>query len=138
MSGSVAPALVESPDDLISYHVSDSSPVNPNADKGYLERFIHGELYKRYPGVNCVIHSHSEAVLPYASTQVPLVPVFHMAGFLGELSSYVAPGVVVLDKYRANKIHRKANGCQYSTSPGTTAPATFKTCSSAIPGLGQP
>lgn len=52
MSGSVAPALVESSDDLIEYHVSDSSPVNPNAKKGYIERHIHGEIFKRYADVN--------------------------------------------------------------------------------------
>jgi len=33
--------------------------------------------------VNCVIHSHAEAVLPYVTSGVPLLPVFHMAGFLG-------------------------------------------------------
>jgi ribulose-5-phosphate 4-epimerase/fuculose-1-phosphate aldolase len=37
-----------------------------------------------FPSVNCVVHSHAESVLPYVSTQVPLVPVFHMAGFLGK------------------------------------------------------
>jgi ribulose-5-phosphate 4-epimerase/fuculose-1-phosphate aldolase len=83
MSGSVAPALVESPDDLIEYHVADSSPVNPNVKKGYLERYIHGEIFKLYPEVGCVIHSHSEAVLAFTTSGVPLVPVFHMAGFLG-------------------------------------------------------
>jgi ribulose-5-phosphate 4-epimerase/fuculose-1-phosphate aldolase len=85
MSGSVAPALVESPDDLIEYNVSDSSPVHSNAKKGYLERHIHGEIFKRYPDVNCVIHSHSEAVLAFTVGRVPLVPVYHMAGFLGML-----------------------------------------------------
>lgn len=83
MSGSVAPALVESADDLIEYHVLDSSPVNPNAKRGYLERHIHGEIFKRYQDVNCVIHSHSDSVLAYTASGVPLVPVFHMAGFLG-------------------------------------------------------
>jgi ribulose-5-phosphate 4-epimerase/fuculose-1-phosphate aldolase len=83
MSGSVAPALVESPDDLIEYHVADSSPVNPNSKRGYLERYIHSEIFKHYPDVNCVIHSHSEAVLAFTTSGVPLVPVFHMAGFLG-------------------------------------------------------
>ena len=85
MCGYMAPALVTYPDDLIEYRVEDSSPVNPGAKKGYSERFIHGEMYRRFPGVNCVVHSHSEAVLPYVASGVPLKPVFHMAGFLGEL-----------------------------------------------------
>lgn len=83
MSGYMAPALVTSPDDLIEYWVKDSSPVSPNAKKGYSERFIHGELFRRFPDVNCVVHSHAEAVLPYVTSGVPLLPMFHMAGFLG-------------------------------------------------------
>jgi len=84
MCGYMAPALVTSANDLIQYQVSDSSPVDPGAKKGYSERFIHGEMYKMFPEVNCVVHSHAEAVLPYVTSGVPLMPVFHMAGFLGE------------------------------------------------------
>ncbi|KIX00824.1 uncharacterized protein Z518_09889 [Rhinocladiella mackenziei CBS 650.93] len=40
------------------------------------------ELYKRYPDVNCVIHSHADDVLPQAVSGVPLKPVCHMTGFL--------------------------------------------------------
>jgi ribulose-5-phosphate 4-epimerase/fuculose-1-phosphate aldolase len=84
MCGYMAPAMVSSPKDLIHYHVSDSSTVDLNAPKGYSERFIHGELFKRYPSVNCVIHSHAEEVLPYVvSMGVPLQAVYHMSGFLG-------------------------------------------------------
>jgi len=83
MSGDRAPALVSSPLDLIEYKVLDSSPVDPNSKKGYQERFIHSEIYKRYPEVNSVIHSHSEAVLPYTMSGVAMKPTFHIAGFLG-------------------------------------------------------
>lgn len=84
MCGYMAPAMVCSPSDLIDYHVSDSNPVDPKAKKGYSERFIHGEIFKRFPSVNCVIHSHAEEVLPYVvSTGVPMRAVYHMAGFLG-------------------------------------------------------
>jgi ribulose-5-phosphate 4-epimerase/fuculose-1-phosphate aldolase len=84
MSGDRAPALVSSPFDLIEYKISDSSPVGLSSKKGYQERFIHSEIYKRYPGVNSVIHSHSEAVLPYTMNGVPMKPAFHIAGFLGQ------------------------------------------------------
>jgi len=57
--------------------------VEQNAKKGYAERFIHGEIFRMYSSVNCVIHSHAEDVLPYVTSGVPLVPLFHMAGFLG-------------------------------------------------------
>lgn len=83
MSGYLAPALVEDVDDLIEYYVDGSDPVDPNAKKGYSERFIHGEIFKRYPAVNSVVHSHAESVLPYVTSNVPLKPVFHMGGFLG-------------------------------------------------------
>ncbi|KIW12084.1 hypothetical protein PV08_09358 [Exophiala spinifera] len=84
MCGYMAPAMVSSPADLIHYHVSTSEPVDPSAKKGYSERFIHGEVFRRFPSVNCVIHSHAEEVLPYVvSTGVSLRAVYHMAGFLG-------------------------------------------------------
>ena len=83
MCGYMPPALVENADDLIEYYVNGSATVDPYAKKGYSERFIHGEIYKRYPDVNCVVHSHAEAVLPYATSTVPLRPVYHMGGFLG-------------------------------------------------------
>lgn len=83
MCAYMPPALVSGPEDLIHYHISDSSPVDPNAPKGYSERFIHGEIFKCYPSVNCVIHSHAEEVLPYVVTGVSLKAVYHMSGFLG-------------------------------------------------------
>ncbi len=86
MCGYMAPAIVTSSDDLIEYWVKDSSTVDPAAKKGYAERFIHGEMFRMFPSVNCVIHSHAEDVLPYVTSGVPLMPVFHMAGFLGMLS----------------------------------------------------
>lgn len=50
----------------------------------YLERYIHSEIYKARPDVNCVLHSHSPAVLPYCFTDQPLRPVTHMGAYLGE------------------------------------------------------
>lgn len=92
MCGYMAPAIVTSSDDLIEYWVQDSSPVSPDAKKGYSERFIHGEMFKMFDDVNCVIHSHAEAVLPYVTSGVPLLPVFHMAGFLGKYTvSFLMP-----------------------------------------------
>lgn len=83
MSGNLAPALVSSLQDLVEYKVSDASAVNEDAPRGYAERFIHSELYKKYRGVNSVIHSHAEAVIPFGVCSVPLRPVFHMGGVMG-------------------------------------------------------
>ncbi|GKT50049.1 decarboxylase tropJ [Colletotrichum spaethianum] len=65
MSLNIAPAQVSSPEDLIAYNIEDAEPVNPNCSQGFAERRIHSEIYKRHPGVNAVVHSHSEAVVPY-------------------------------------------------------------------------
>jgi ribulose-5-phosphate 4-epimerase/fuculose-1-phosphate aldolase len=83
MCGYMAPALVSDPRDLITYDIATSDPIESVPHPGYSERFIHSEILKRFPEVNCVIHSHAEDVLPYVVCGVPLQPVYHMAGFLG-------------------------------------------------------
>ena len=51
----------------------------------YLERFIHGEIYRRRPDVMAVVHSHSPTVVPFSVVpNVKLRPVCHMSGFLGQ------------------------------------------------------
>ena len=82
-----APALIRTASDFISYWVSDSSPVDADVPQGYSERYIHGELLRRFPKANCVVHSHSEDVIPFTlglAGESPVRPVFHMAGFMGE------------------------------------------------------
>ncbi|EOA91554.1 uncharacterized protein SETTUDRAFT_86515 [Exserohilum turcica Et28A] len=83
-----APALVKNVSDFNSYWVRDSSPVDKDAPQGYSERFIHGEILRKFPKANCVVHSHSEDVIPFTIGHGPKQPrpvraVFHMAGFLG-------------------------------------------------------
>jgi HCOMODA/2-hydroxy-3-carboxy-muconic semialdehyde decarboxylase len=81
MSRSMAPALVTA-DDILEYNL-DSTPVDQRGRAVYLERFIHGEIYRLRPDVQAVVHSHSPAVIPYANVKVPLRPMNHIAGFLG-------------------------------------------------------
>lgn len=95
MSGDRAPALVSSPSDLIEYRISDALPVDPSAKNGYQERFIHSEIYKRFPEVKSVIHSHSEAVLPYTMNGVEMRAAFHIAGFLGTVLPYIISNIQV-------------------------------------------
>ena len=83
MSRYIAPGTISSPNDLIEYHVKDAEPLDPTSSKGYSERCIHSECYKRFPNINSVIHSHSEAVVPYSISGVKLQACYHMAGFLG-------------------------------------------------------
>lgn len=75
------PALVSSPDDLVEYNVESAEAVEKNAKPGYLERFIHSEIYKRFPAINSIVHSHSSDVLPYCISGVPLKNTIHMVSW---------------------------------------------------------
>lgn len=82
LARSMAPALVTA-EDIIEYDL-DSNPIDPKGRASYLERFIHGEIYKTRPDVVAVVHSHSPAVIPFANSAVQLQPMNHIAGFLGD------------------------------------------------------
>ena len=88
MARSIAPALV-TPADIIEYDL-DSNPCNANGRNSFLERFIHGEIYKARPEVMSVVHSHSPSVIPFGLVGVPMQAMFHNAAFL-------AAGVPVFD-----------------------------------------
>ena len=79
MSRSLAPQLVTPGDILL--HDPDSEPVADDR-RPYLERFLHGEVYRTRPDVMAVVHSHAETVVPFGVTQGKLRPVYHMASFL--------------------------------------------------------
>ena len=81
LSKSMAPALVTAAD-IMTFDL-DSNPVDGSGRTPYLERFIHGEIYKVRPDVKAIVHSHSPAVLPFADTNIKLKPMNHVAGFLG-------------------------------------------------------
>jgi ribulose-5-phosphate 4-epimerase/fuculose-1-phosphate aldolase len=82
LSRSLAPALVTA-DDIMEYDL-DSNPVDAQDRVLYVERFIHGEIYKARPDVRAVVHHHSPAVIPFGVSAVPLRPLYHMAAFLWE------------------------------------------------------
>ncbi len=88
MSRSIAPALV-TPADIIEYDL-ESNPCNANGRGSFLERFIHGEIYKARADINAVVHSHSPSVIPFGLVNVPMQAMFHNAAF-------IAAGVPVFD-----------------------------------------
>lgn len=49
----------------------------------YLERFIHASIYAARPDIDAVIHSHSDAVLPFSVSNLALQAVFHSASAIG-------------------------------------------------------
>ncbi|MPZ73948.1 MAG: class II aldolase/adducin family protein [Nitriliruptorales bacterium] len=62
----------------------DGAPVSDSRPP-YLERFIHGAVYATRPETTCVVHAHTEAVLPYTITDVSLRPVVHDASDIGSV-----------------------------------------------------
>jgi len=81
LSRSLAPALVTSAD-LQQYDLN-STPVDSAAQPSFLERFIHGEIYRARPDVQAIVHSHMSSVIPFGVTGTTLKPLYHMAAFLG-------------------------------------------------------
>jgi ribulose-5-phosphate 4-epimerase/fuculose-1-phosphate aldolase len=78
---SLAPALVTR-DDLMTLDL-DGNPVDHDARRPFLERFLHGAIYRRRPDVQAVVHSHAASVIPFSVSSVPLKPLHHVSGFLG-------------------------------------------------------
>jgi HCOMODA/2-hydroxy-3-carboxy-muconic semialdehyde decarboxylase len=61
---------------------ADSEPLAGERRKGFIERYIHGEIYRSRPEVMAVVHSHSPSVIPFGVTKTKLRPVYHMGSFL--------------------------------------------------------
>ena len=80
ISRNLAPGLV-TPDDI---QVIGLDGTTADDRPSYLERFIHGEIYRARADVQAVVHSHSAAMVPFSISRTPLQAVWHMAGFLGE------------------------------------------------------
>lgn len=81
LSCSRAPDLVAA-GDIMAFDL-DSNALDADTRKPYLERFIHGEIYRARPDVAAVVHSHAPSVIPFAASSVALRPIYHMASFLG-------------------------------------------------------
>ena len=81
MSRSLAPELVTAAD-IMEFDL-DSNPVDPRGRAVYLERFIHGAIYKARPDVKAIVHDHPPALIAFSVSAVKLQPVYHMGSFLG-------------------------------------------------------
>ena len=74
--------LVEA-DDIMDFRL-DGQVVDENDERPpYLERFIHAAIFDGRPEINCVIHAHTESILPFTVTDTPFIPVFHNASEIG-------------------------------------------------------
>jgi ribulose-5-phosphate 4-epimerase/fuculose-1-phosphate aldolase len=81
LARNMAPGLVTA-DDILTFDL-DGDAQDARGQRVYLERFIHGEIYRARADVQAVVHSHSPSVIPFAATRTPLRPIYHMSGFLG-------------------------------------------------------
>jgi HCOMODA/2-hydroxy-3-carboxy-muconic semialdehyde decarboxylase len=88
MSRSLAPALTQA-DDIMEFDL-DCNACEDKRRSGFLERYLHGEIYKQRPDVMAVAHSHSPAVIAFGLTSTPMRAMYHNAAFL-------AGGVPVFD-----------------------------------------
>jgi HCOMODA/2-hydroxy-3-carboxy-muconic semialdehyde decarboxylase len=86
MSRSLAPELV-SADDIMEFTL-DCEP--QDGRKPFIERFLHGGIYKKREDVMAIAHGHSAAVIPFGLVNTPMRATYHNAAFL-------AAGVPVFD-----------------------------------------
>src|SRR6202790_4804461 len=69
LARNMAPGLVRR-DDIITFDL-DGAALDAEGRRVYLERFIHGEIYRARPDVRAIVHSHSPSVIPFG---VPAQP----------------------------------------------------------------
>lgn len=86
LSRSLAPASVTR-DDILRFDF-DGNAQDGDQRTPYLERFIHGEIFRVRADVVAVVHNHSPSVIPYGATRTPLRPLYHMSAFLGTASAH--------------------------------------------------
>ena len=88
MSRSLAPEMV-SADDIMEFDL-DCEAVDPRGRNGFIERYLHGEIFRKRPDVMAVAHSHSPSVIAFGLSGTPMRAMYHNAAFL-------AAGVPVFD-----------------------------------------
>lgn len=81
LARSMAPGLVTA-DDILVFDL-DGRPQGGDTRTPYLERYIHGSLYRARADVHAVVHSHSPSIIPFGVVRrARLRPICHMSGFL--------------------------------------------------------
>jgi ribulose-5-phosphate 4-epimerase/fuculose-1-phosphate aldolase len=81
ISRSRSPGLVTL-EDIQHYDVA-SKIIGADTRGAYLERIIHGEIFKARADVRAISHFHSPAIMPFCVTGRPWVPVTHVGATVG-------------------------------------------------------
>jgi HCOMODA/2-hydroxy-3-carboxy-muconic semialdehyde decarboxylase len=88
MSRSLAPALVTA-GDIMEFSLA-GEPCDARGRTAFIERFLHGEIYRQRSDVMAIAHGHSPSVIPFGLVATPMRATYHNAAFL-------AAGVPVFD-----------------------------------------
>lgn len=88
MSRSLAPQLIAA-DDIMEFDL-DCEPCEAKGRNGFIERYLHGEIFRARSDVMAVVHSHSPSVIAFGLSNTPMRAMYHNAAFL-------AAGVPVFD-----------------------------------------
>ena len=88
MSRSLAPEMVTA-DDIMEFDL-DGEAIDARGRSGFIERFLHSEIFRKRPDVVAIAHSHSPSVIAFGLTDKPMRAMYHNAAFL-------AAGVPVFD-----------------------------------------
>ncbi len=88
MSRSLAPQMITA-DDIMEFSL-DGEAIDPRGRAGFIERYLHAEIYRARGDVMAVVHSHSPSVIAFGVSKTPMRAMYHNAAFL-------AAGVPVFD-----------------------------------------
>ena len=88
MSRSLAPQMITA-DDIMEFDLG-CNAIDPRGRNGFIERYLHGEIFRARPDVMAIAHSHSPSTIAFGLSNVPMRAMYHNAAFL-------AAGVPVFD-----------------------------------------
>lgn len=82
LSSALAPMQVTAAD-IMEFDL-DSNPVESTDKALYLERFIHGSIYRARPDINAICHHHARSIMPFCVTSKPLEAITQTGASMGE------------------------------------------------------
>jgi HCOMODA/2-hydroxy-3-carboxy-muconic semialdehyde decarboxylase len=82
LARAIAPETVTAAD-IMEFDL-DGNAIDARGRLPYTEKWIHSEIYKARPDVMGVVHAHTASVLPFATSDIPLRPVYQLATFIGD------------------------------------------------------
>lgn len=81
LARSCSPGIVTL-EDIVEFSL-DGRPVRPETRPLYIERHLHGGIYETHAQVNAILHAHTDDLLPFTVTDIPLRPIIQSVGDMG-------------------------------------------------------